>query len=191
MVSDISRQGRHHRHVHVYLPFESRDRFMAAVPSGLLVTLYAPQQTDPRQFIDKNEVNLTIVANENEPDPTFRRYEHHIDEFLSSINTVDKRIRILSDSVSKKDQPNLIDDWFIRNEVVLDHPGLDGELDHLRSKAANVHDIEVKESDLNEMQSKYQNMKEEYVRTVLKDARKTTKVDADNEKIFTVQVGEI
>jgi hypothetical protein len=191
-ISDISRQGRHHRHVHVYLPFESRDRFMATVPSGLTVTLYSPVQTDPRVFIDKNEVNLTIVANENEPDPSFRRYKHDIDSFLSAINTIDNRIRIISDSVSTKDQPNLLTDWYLKNEVVLDHPGLDGEMDHLRSKAANVRDLEVKESTLNEMQNKYQEMKSDYVRTTLKDTKKTTKKDpSDNEQIFTVQVGEI
>lgn len=191
-VSDISRQGRHHRHVHVYLPFESRDRFMATVPSGLTVTLYSPQVSDPRVFVDKNEVNLTIVANENEPDPSFRRYKEDIDRFLSSINTVDNRIRILSDSVSTKDQPNLLTDWFVKNEVVLDHPGLDGEMDHLRSQAANVRDVEVKESTLNNMQSRYEEMKKDYVRTTLKDARRTKKTDPDdNEPIFTVQVGEI
>ncbi len=165
---------------------------MANVPSGLTVTLYAPQQTDPRQFIDKNEVNLTIVANENEPDPSFRRYKHDIDSFLSSINSIDNRIRILSDSVSTKDQPNLLTDWFLKNEVVLDHPGLDGEMDHLRSKAANVRDVEVKESTLNDMQGKYEAMKKDYVRTTLKDAKKTTKKDPDDdEAIFTVQVGEL
>lgn len=165
---------------------------MANVPSGLTVTLYSPQQTDPRQFVDKNEVNLTIVANENEPDPSFRRYKEDVDSFLSSINTVDNRIRILSDSVSTKDQPNLLTDWFLKNEVVLDHPGLDGEMDHLRSKAANVRDVEVKESTLNDMQSKYEEMKKDYVRTTLKDAKKTTKKDPDDdEAIFTVQVGEL
>lgn len=191
MVSDISRQGRHHRHVRLYLPIESRDRFMQNVPAGFMVRLYAPQPADPRQFVDKNEVNITVVVNENEPEPSLRRYDSDINTYLNSINTIDSRIKILSDSVSKNDQPDLLDDWFIKNEVMLNHPGLDGELDHLRSNAANIKNVEVTESQLHEMESHYEGMKKDFIRTKLTDAKKTRKLTAEKEKVYTLQQGEI
>lgn len=192
VISEISKQGRHHRHVRLFLPVDLRDKLMLSTPKGFLMRLYAPQQLDPNQFVDQNEVNLTLVVNENEPDPQYRRHAEDLDLFLSNIKSIDSRIRILSDSVSKKDQPDLLEDWFIRNDVILNHPGLDGELDHLRSKAANVRDVEVTESQLKQMETKYDELKQEFVRTRLKGTKETNKQDpVSKEKIFTVQQGEI
>lgn len=192
MVSDISKQGRHHKHVRLFLPFELRDKLMINVPKGFMARLYAPQQTDPSQFVDQNEVNVTIVVNEHEPDPQYRRHAEDLDFFLSNIKSIDSRIRILNDSVSRKDQPDLIEDSFVRNTVLLDHPGLDGELDHLRSKAADVKDIEVTESRLKQLETRYDEAKQEFVRTRLKGTKETKKQDpVTKEKIFTVQQGEI
>lgn len=191
MVSDISRQGRHHKHVRLFLPFELRDKLMANTPKGFMMRLYAPQQTDPAQFVDQNEVNLTIVVNENEPDPQYRRYSDDLDRFLSNIQSIDSRIRILSDTVSKRDQPDLMDDWFIKNEVLLDIPGLD-DRDDLRSKAANIRDVEVTESQLKQMETRYDEAKQAFIRTKLKGAKSTNKQDPiTKEKIFTVQQGEL
>lgn len=191
VVNDISKQGRHHKHVRLFLPLELRDKLMVNMPKGFLARLYAPQQQDPSQFVDQNEVNLTIVVNENEPDPQYRRHSDDLDSFLSNIQSIDSRIRILNDSVSKKDQPDLIDDWFIRNTVLLDHPGLD-DRDDLRSKATDVKDVEVTESQLKHMETRYDEAKKEFIRVKLKSAKPTAKEHpTTKEKIFTIQQGEI
>jgi hypothetical protein len=190
-VEDIIKQGRHHKHVKLFVPFESREALMANAPPGFLLTLYAPPH-DPNQFTDQNVVNLTVVVNENEPEPKYRRYKDDIDTYLAHINTIDSRIRILSDTVTKKEQPDLVEDWFLKNEVVLNHPGLDGEMDHLRSKAANVKEIEVDQSHLVGMEAQYDKAKGEYIRTKLTDAVDTGKTDkVTGQKIFKVQQGEI
>ena len=191
MVQDISRQGRHHKHVRLHMPFEKRDEFMRAVPKGLLVTLYAPPQLDPNQWVDPDEVNITVVANEHELDPQYRRHKEDIDAYLATINTIDNRIRILSDTVTKKEQPNLLEDWFIKNEVVLDHPMLD-DLDHLRSKAANIHEVEVTESQLTSLETKYDEAKKEFIHKNFTNVRDTGKTNpATNEKIVASQQGEL
>lgn len=179
------------RHVRLYIPIELRDRFMRNVPRGLMVHLYAPQQRDKRHFVDKNEVNITVAANENEPDPRLRTYDSDISAYLNSINTIDSRIKILSDSVTKNDQPDLLSDsWILKNEVVLDHPGLDGEMDHLRSKATNVQEIQVTESQLRGMEEHYEKAKQEYIRTKLKDVKSIRKKDKKSgEKLYTLRQG--
>jgi hypothetical protein len=178
MVSDISRQGKYHKHIRIHLPFEKRDQFMMNVPNGLYVTLYAPIQQDERQWVDPDEVNITVVANAHEPDPQYRKHKEDVDQFLATINTVDDRIRIITEDITEKEQPNLIKDWFVKQEVMLDHPGLDGELDHLRSKAANIHDIELTESQKDSLKAK--------------NAKETAKRDPiTNEKIYAAQQGEM
>lgn len=190
MAAEISKQGRHTRNVKLFVPFEIRDKLMANPPRGFTLRLYAPPK-EPDQFVDENVVNVTIVVNENEPDPQFRRYKDDIDLYLSDIGSIDNRIKILSDKVTEKDQPDLIKNWFIKNEVMLDHPGLD-DMDELRSKAANQRDVEVPESQIMNMESQYERMKKDYVRTKLKHAEDTGKVDPDTkQKIFRVRYGEI
>lgn len=191
VIEQISKEGRHHKHVRLSLPYDRRDEFMLNVPKGLLVRLYAPQQTDPNQWVDPNEVNITVIANENEPDPAFRKHKEDVDAFLATINTVDSRIKILSDTVSKKDQPDLMEDWFMRNQVLLSHQGLD-DRDDLRSRAANKRRVEVTESQLMNMETRYDEAKKEFVRKKLADAEDANKVDpVTNEKIFTVEQGEL
>ena len=191
VIEDISKEGRKHANVRLKLPYNRRDEFMMNVPKGLLVRLYAPQQTDPGQWVDPDEVNITVVANENEPDPQYRRHQEDVDQYLAQVNTIDSRIKILNDKVSKKDQPDLMEDFFFRNVVVLDHPGLD-DRDDLRSKAANKRRVEVTESQLMNLEQRYDEAKKEFVRKKLNDAEDTGQVDPrNNEKIFTVEQGEI
>lgn len=191
MIEPISKEGRKHANVRLKLPYNLRDQFMQNVPKGLLVRLYAPQQTDPNMWVDPDEVNITVVANENEPDPLYRKHQEDVDQYLATVNTIDSRIKILNDKVSKHDQPDLMEDFFMRNLVVLDHPGLD-DRDDLRSKAANKRRVEVTESQLMNLEQRYDNAKKEFVRKKLNDAEDTGKVDpANNEKVFTVEMGEI
>lgn len=191
VIENISKEGRHHKHIRLSIPVDRRDEFMLNVPKGLLVRLYAPQQTDPNQWVDPSEVNLTVVANENEPDPQFRRHKEDVDAFLATVNTIDSRIKILSDTVSKKDQPDLMEDWFMRNQVLLSHPGLD-DRDDLRSKAANKRRVEVTESQLMNIETRYDKAKKEFVRKKAEDAQDEHKTDpVTNEKIFTVEQGEL
>ena len=189
--SSIIEEGRSHKHVRIKLPFEQRDAFMSSVPKGLMVRLYAPEQLDPNQWVDPNEVNITVVANANEPDPQFRRHKEDVDQFLATINTIDSRISILSDSVTDHDQPNLIKRHFIRNTVLLDHPGLD-DRDDLRSKAANKQRVEMTESQVSNLEQRYDNEKKEFIRKKLNDVEETDKEHPiTKEKIFTVEQGEI
>lgn len=191
VIEQISKEGRHAKNVRLFLPYEIRDQFMMNVPKGLLVRLYAPQQSDPSQWVDPNEVNITVVANENEPDPQYRLHQHDVDFFLSTINTIDSRIKIISDTVSKKDQPDLIEDWYMRNVVLLSHPGLD-DRDDLRSKAASKRRVEVTESQLMNIETRYDKAKKEFVRKKADDAQDEHKNDpVTHEKIFSVEQGEI
>ena len=192
VIEQISKEGKHLKSVRLFLPFEMRDQFMMNVPKGLMVRLYAPQQTDPNQWVDQNEVNITVIANENEPDPQYRKHQQDVDAFLSTVNTIDSRIKILSDTVTKKDQPDLFaDDWYMRNIVLLSHWGLD-DRDDLRSKAASKRRVEVTESQLMNIETRYDKAKKEFVRKKADDARDENKTDPiTHEKIFTVEQGEI
>lgn len=190
-MSEIQKEGRHAEHVRLRLPFDKRDQFMMNVPKGLSVRLYAPEQTDPSQWVDPDETNLTVVANANEPDPQYRRHKEDVDAYLATINTIDSRIKILSDKVTKKEQSNLMEAPFIKNVVLLDHPGLD-DRDDLRSKAANKRRVEISESQLMNLEQRYDAAKKDFVRKKANDAEDTGKKDpANNEKIFTVEQGEL
>lgn len=192
VIEQISKEGKHLKSVRLFLPYEKRDQFMMNVPKGLMVRLYAPQQLDPNQWLDQNEVNITVVANENEPDPQYRKHQQDVDAFLSTVNTIDSRIKILSDTVTKKDQPDLwAEDWYMRNVVLLSHPGLD-DRDDLRSKAASKQRVEVTESQLMNIETRYDHAKKEFVRKKLDDAKDENKTDpVTHEKIFSVEQGEI
>jgi hypothetical protein len=190
-MSDIQKEGRHAKHVRLRLPFNLRDQFMMNVPKGLSVRLYAQEQTDPTQWVDPDETNLTVIANANEPDPQYRKHKEDVDAYLATINTIDSRIMILSDNVTKKDQPNLMEEPFIKNVVLLDYPGLD-DRDDLRSKAANKRRVEISESQLMNLEQRYDEAKKDFVRKKLSNAEDTGKVDkVNNEKIFTVEQGEL
>lgn len=189
-VPEICKEGRHARHVRLHVPIDARMALMSNPPRGFTLRLYAPPQ-HPNQFIDEETLTLTIVVNENEPEPQYRRFADDIDTYLNDIGRIDNRIKILSDHVTKQEQPDLIDDWFIKNEVVLDHPGLD-DMDELRSKAGNIHDVEVPESQVLNMEAEYERMKKDYVRTTLQNVEDTGKVDPQsNQRIKRVKYGEI
>jgi hypothetical protein len=190
-MSEIQKEGRHAEHIRIKLPFNMRDQFMMNVPKGLSVRLYASEQTDPNQWVDPDETNLTVIANENEPDPQYRRHKEDVDAYLATINTVDSRIKILNDKVTKKEQSNLMEAPFIKNVVLLDHPGLD-DRDDLRSKAANKRRVEISESQLMNLEQRYDAAKKDFVRKKASNAEDTGKVNpANNEKIFTVEQGEL
>lgn len=207
MVNDVSKQGRYHKHVRLFLPVEKRDQFMMNVPRGFTVHLYAPQQTDPTQFVDQNEVNITIVVNENEPDPRYRTFRNDIDTYLSSIGDIDNRIRIISDNVTQNDQPNLVQDWFLKNEVLAIHPGFEAEEDNskmekVKSKMANVKEVKVTESQLKAMDDMYKNVKKSFIKNRLMKAGVKSSDDEEirdsgqrdpetNEKIYLVKQGEL
>lgn len=189
-ISEICKEGRHARHVQLHVPVESRLRLMENPPRGFTLKLYAPPKL-PNQFVDEETVTLTIVVNENEPEPQYRRFKEDIDDYLTGIGSIDSRIKILSDKVSKKDQPDLVEDWFIKNEVILDHPGLD-DMDDLRSRAGNIRDVEVPESQVMNMEAEYERLKKDYVRTKLQNVEDTGKVDPQTgQKIKRVKYGDI
>lgn len=184
------------KHVRIRVHKKLLPKFVSAIPRGFDVTIYPVMHQDKRQYYDENVRNITFNVTRRNPDPTQRKTKEDIDNFLANLNKIDPRIKLLSDKVTTKDQPNLMEKPWIKIETLLDAPGVkdDPELDRFISKAQDIREVKIRESQLRELNRRYKTMKREYIRTTFKkeDVKKTKERDEEtNEKIYTVRQGEI
>lgn len=185
-----------HKHVRIRVHKKLLPKFIKSIPRGFDVTIYPVVKEDKKQYYDENIRNITFNVTKRNPDPRCRKIGQDIDNFLASLSDIDPRIKLLSDKVTTKDQPNLMEKPWIKLETLLDQPGLaeDPEMDKYVSKAENVRDVKIKESQLKSLHMKYDRLKSEYIRTAFKreDLKEDEERDLEtNERIYTVRQGEI
>ena len=184
------------KHVRIRIKKKQIPKFLSALPRGFDVTIYPVAKQNKRQYYDEDIRNVTFNVTRRNPDPTCRKSMGDIDNFLSMLSKIDPRIKLLSDKVTTKDQPNLMTEPWIKVETMLDAPGVkdDPELDSYISKAQNVRDVKIKESQIAHLHKQYESMKSEYIRTKFSkdDVTDTGERDLEtNERIYTVRQGEI
>ena len=116
-----------------------------------------------------NTVDVTITAKSINPNPLHERDMRDIDEELARM---DSTYKVLKDHLKHTDNTRLTHfhqpkHTLMRHAVVLDHPYLDGENDHLRSTAQEVHEVEFTVAMLREEEEKLERRKAFYNRTKL------------------------
>ena len=184
--------GKPYRRVRIRLHKSLRNKFMMSVPKGFSVTLHRPNRIDPNQFYPDDHVNVTFQVNSVNPDPKYVTYMSDIDTFLNNLNRIHPSIKILSDKVTEKEAGvTKPPQSFV--DTVLGHPGLEGSRDELRSKAKDVIDVEMTESQVKAMEATYEKAKKDFIRTRLNDAF-ITDIGEDSrthEKKYRLQIGRI
>ena len=123
---------------------------------GLDINFYAPEFEDTR-LLDINKAkklvtsyDVTITACSINPNILHERDMRDIDEELAII---DSKYGIIKDHLTHTDNKKLIhnkqaSDTLTRHATIMSHPYLEGENDHLKSKATDVHKIKVKMEDM-------------------------------------------
>ena len=122
-------------------------------------------------------LDVTITAKSINPDPLHETDMRDIDEELAML---DSTYRVLQDHLKYTDNRRLTHfhqpvETLIRHATILDHPYLDGENDHLRSTAQEVHDVEIPVSDLRTEEGRLEKRKAFYSRSKLNYVSKLAK----------------
>jgi hypothetical protein len=159
--------GKPYKRVRIRIPPNVMQKFYMSIPRGFVVTMHAPNKSN--NLRNENSVhNVTILANSVNPDPKYVAYSGDIDSFLANLSRIHPSIKIVSDHISEKeagvDKPP---QHFV--DTILGHPGLEGSRDNLRSKAKDVIDVEMTDSQVADIESFYQREKKNFIRTRLND----------------------
>lgn len=140
-------------------------------------------------------VDLTITARSINVQPLHERDMGAIDEELAML---DSKHRILKDHLTYTDNHNLVHEkqaieTLTKHLVILDHPHLDGENDHWRSKAKDVHSMTMPLEEVKALQQRYEKRKAFFPqnRFMLKDVKKAGVDPVSNKQMVELQVGEI
>jgi hypothetical protein len=112
---------------------------------------------------------------------------------------MDSTYRVIQDHLKPTDNNRLTHyhqppETLIRHATILDHPYLDGENDHLRSTAQEVHDVEISVEDLRVEEERLARRKAFYSRSKLNYVSrlgKATVSDPVPKKTAIMQVGYI
>jgi hypothetical protein len=187
------------KHVRLRLHKKLIPKFIQALPKGLGVTIY-PVPKEKGKLVDENIRNLTFTATRRNPDPRCRKDMEDINNFLSKLNNIDPRIKLLSDKVTIKDQPNLMKKPWIKLETMLDSPKIvnDPEMQPFLKKAeqekGNIRKVKVTESYLRDMEQIYKKMKKQVIKAEFNrnDLEEDKERDPETgEKVYTLRHGEI
>ena len=141
-------------------------------------------------------LDVTITAKSINPDPLHEREMRDIDEELAML---DSTYRVMQDHLKVTDNKRLTHfhqpvNTLIRHATILDHPYLDGQNDHLRSTAQEVHDVEINVEDLRSEEARLEKRKAFYNRSKLNyvsKLAKATQSQPEQKKTATMQVGYI
>lgn len=141
-------------------------------------------------------LDVTITAKSINPDPLHERDMRDIDEELAML---DSTYRVMQDHLKVTDNKRLTHfhqpvNTLIRHATILDHPYLDGQNDHLRSTAQEVHDVEIPVEDLRAEEERFSRRKAFYSRSKLNYVSKLAKATPSQPtpiKTATMQVGYI
>jgi hypothetical protein len=182
------------KHAKIRIHRKLLPKFIAAIPKGFDVTIY-PVPGHRKEF-DQDIRNITFNVTKRNPDPMFRKTGEDIDRFFSILSRIDPRIKLLSEKITTKDQPNLLERPYIKLETLIDAPGLaeDPEMDRYVSNAENIQDVKIKQSEIDALEAHYEKYKEKYIRTKFKTEDLKDENERDpitNEKIFKVRQAEI
>lgn len=166
---------------------------------GLDVNFYEPLSDRGENLLkisgyntDKiDAIDVTITAKSVNPNPLHERDLRDIDEELAMI---DSNYRIIQDHLKHNDNKRLTHfhqpvNTLMRHATILDHPYLDGENDHMRSTAKEVHNVEVPVELLRQEEEKFARKKAFYNRSKLNYVSKMNK--KLGRKTATVEVGYI
>jgi len=142
------------------------------------------------------DLDVTITAKSINPDPLHERDMRDIDEELAMLVS---SYRVLQDHLKVTDNRRLTHfhqpvNTLIRHATILDHPYLDGQNDHLRSTAQDVHDVEISVEDLRVEEERLSKRKAFYNRSKLNYVSKLAKATSSQptpKKTATMQVGYI
>jgi hypothetical protein len=183
-----------YKHVKIRVHKKLLPKFIASIPKGFDVTIY-PVPGHRKEF-DQDVRNMTFQVTRRNPNPLFRKRGEDIDRFLNNLSIIDPRIKILTEKITTKDQPNLMDRPYMKIETLLDQPGLaeDLEMDKYLSTAENITEVKIKQSEVDALEKYYEKHKGEYIRTKFKkgDLRDDGEKDPEtNEKIYKVRQAEI
>lgn len=150
---------------------------------GLKFNWYAPiidgvnYKNDPS--IDWRDV--TIFSFRNDIQTLHQRDARDINEELAEM---DSKFRIIQDHLKYTDNHDLVelkDNKLIKQDVMLDHPQLDGENDKLRSKATDVHEIFISKQKKINIEKYFQSRKAFWNRTEFKNLKSHTHPETKEE----------
>lgn len=138
-------------------------------------------------------VDISLTGSTINPYGNKQRDQGDIDEELAKLDSV---FKILQDGLTAKDQPDLINekqpiDTLIQHSVPVDHPYLDGQNDWMRSKMANIHEIETTLREIRKWEYYFERRKAFYPRSKYKDYQVKEKLRGDGEKMVTMQFGDL
>ena len=185
------------KHVRIRLHKKLVPKFLASLPKGIGATIY-PVPKEKGKLTDENIRNVTFTATRRNPDKACRKDIEDINNFLSNINNIDSRIKLLSDKVTTKEQPNLMTRPWIKLETNLDSPNLvnDGDMKHFREEALKqkgIRKVKVTESYLQDMEV-YMEAKKNFIASKFRrgDLEEDPKKDPETgEKVYNIRHGEI
>ncbi len=184
------------KHVKIRIHKNLIPRFLQALPKGVGATIY-PVPKEKGKLVDENVRNVTFTATRRNPDKSCRKDIEDINNFLSGLNNIDSRIKLVSDKVTVKDQPNLMTKPWIKLETNLDSPKVasDPELEQYRNAALKQKDIrkvKVTEGYLQDMEQ-YMDAKKELVSKFKRgDLEEDKKKDPETgETVYILRHGEI
>lgn len=179
------------KHVRIRVHKKLLPKFLNSLPRGFDVTIYPVAK-----YQDESNRDMTFNVTNRFPDPTCRRTKEDIDRFLTTLSNIDPRIKLLSDKITKKDQPDLLERPTIKIETLLEQPNLvdDPDMQNFISKARNVREVEIRQGQIKGLQQRYEQYKEQFIKTkfhrgAFKDTKKRT--EETNEKIYKTIQGEI
>jgi hypothetical protein len=167
---------------------------------GLDVNIYEPLDDRGQNLLKMpgyntkkiNALDVTITAKSINPDPLHERDMRDVDEELAMM---DSTYRVIQDHLKTTDNNRLTHlhqppETLIRHATILDHPYLDGQNDHLRSTAQEVHDVEINVEDLRVEEDRLARRKAFYSRSKLDYVARMDKRDP-TKKTAVMKVGYI
>lgn len=124
-----------------------------------------------------NNLDVTITAKSVNPNPLHERDLRDIDEELAMM---DSKYRVIQDHLKHTDNKKLTHfhqpvNTLMRHATVLEHPYLEGQNDHLKSTAKEVHEVEIPLETIREHEKKFEKRKAFYNKSKMKYVAKMNK----------------
>ena len=124
-----------------------------------------------------NNLDVTLTAKSVNPNPLHELDMRDIDEELAMM---DESYRIIQDHLRHTDNDRLTHfkqpvNTLMRHATILEHPYLEGQNDFMKSKAKEVHDVEIPVEVLREQEAKFEKRKAFYNKSKIKYISKMNK----------------
>jgi hypothetical protein len=123
------------------MTYEERIRFRP--PKGINVFFYGPSK-DPSKRLPPGVCYATFYTAPITPHREEQRYEDDLDELLANLGR-----RLISDKVTRKECPELLEEPKVNMRTLVDSPLLDNDYDtQIRSRMKNVTKIPISQEHL-------------------------------------------